>query len=348
MADAHTSDGPVWTLQEKVNPASIITYTFDAPTNTSASLFYSGQFRTVALSGTDADDQVSVAEVVKGLTGQDTTVTFAEGKWLIAIDGGLETTLQLTDSTDAPVPVTVDGQDIYNGEVNATVASVVQTVRLDESVNSVIKLYPAATHADRVEIDSSTATTESIQAALDAILAARADVTEVSVVIENGQWFVSFTSPNADLIVEASSVLSLPPAITLPWQAYTITTEQVDATVLITGDNLFSALSSSAVIIPGSGASQAVDLGFEIDGLTPTGLANDSTAYTVTLLVNNRAAQTITVIGSAAQDYAQLLAELNANTEGAVWSMVDGDLVVAIPVETNQVFQNWLMKSHWN
>lgn len=58
-------------------------------------------------------------------------------------------------------------------------------------------------------------------------------------------------------------------------------------------------------------------------GTDTTGLANDSTEYTETISVNG-SAQDITVIGSAAQTFATLINELNADLEGAEAS-IDGD-----------------------
>jgi hypothetical protein len=76
-----------------------------------------------------------------------------------------------------------------------------------------------------------------------------------------------------------------------------------------------------------SSGSQVVDVGDDIVGLDATGLANDATVYTASIVVDGGGAQAITVTGSAAQTYSALIVELNNDTAGATWSLVGGNLV---------------------
>ena len=62
-------------------------------------------------------------------------------------------------------------------------------------------------------------------------------------------------------------------------------------------------------------------------GATATGLANDATAYTATVKVDG-ADRAVSVVGSAAQTYTDLITELNADTTGATSALVDGNLVI--------------------
>jgi hypothetical protein len=70
-----------------------------------------------------------------------------------------------------------------------------------------------------------------------------------------------------------------------------------------------------------------VDVGDDIVGLDATGLTNDATVYTASIVVDGGGAQAITVTGSAAQTYSALIVELNSDTAGATWSLIDGNLV---------------------
>jgi len=57
-----------------------------------------------------------------------------------------------------------------------------------------------------------------------------------------------------------------------------------------------------------------------------TGLANDATVYTATVAVDGGLPQLVAVTGSTAQTYTTLISELNADTTGATWALVNGNL----------------------
>lgn len=71
---------------------------------------------------------------------------------------------------------------------------------------------------------------------------------------------------------------------------------------------------------------QNVDVNQDKTAATATGLTNDATVYAATVAVDGGSAQTIAVTGSAAQTYATLITELDADTTGANWVLVGGDL----------------------
>ena len=62
-------------------------------------------------------------------------------------------------------------------------------------------------------------------------------------------------------------------------------------------------------------------------GATATGLANDATAYTATVKVDN-VDRAVSVVGSAAQTFTSLITELNVDTTGATSALVNGNLVI--------------------
>jgi len=73
---------------------------------------------------------------------------------------------------------------------------------------------------------------------------------------------------------------------------------------------------------------QVVDVGNSRTPASPTGLANDATVYTAAIVVDGGSSQPISVVGSAAQTYATLVSELNADTTGATWAVTFFDLQV--------------------
>jgi hypothetical protein len=83
---------------------------------------------------------------------------------------------------------------------------------------------------------------------------------------------------------------------------------------------------SSTLDVDGVEGYQGVDVGGGKAGGTATGLANDATVYTASVVVDGGAPQAISVVGSAAQTYTTLLAELNADTTGADWAINGGNL----------------------
>lgn len=76
-----------------------------------------------------------------------------------------------------------------------------------------------------------------------------------------------------------------------------------------------------------SSGSQVVNVGDAIVGIDATGLANDATVYTASIVVDGGGAQAISIVGSTAQTYTALIVELNNDTTGATWSIIDGNLV---------------------
>ena len=72
---------------------------------------------------------------------------------------------------------------------------------------------------------------------------------------------------------------------------------------------------------------QTVDVGGTRVGGDVTGLANDATVYTATVNPDGGGAQAIAITGSTAQTYSTLISELDADTTGASWGLVSGDLV---------------------
>jgi len=73
---------------------------------------------------------------------------------------------------------------------------------------------------------------------------------------------------------------------------------------------------------------QEVDVGGTRVGGDTTGLLNDATVYTASIVVDGGSAQPIAITGSLAQTYTTLLSELNTDTTGAVWSLVGGNLLL--------------------
>jgi hypothetical protein len=73
---------------------------------------------------------------------------------------------------------------------------------------------------------------------------------------------------------------------------------------------------------------QEVDVGGTRVGGDTTGLANDATVYTASVVVDGGSPQAIDVTGSAAQTYTTLLTALNDDTTGAVWSLTGGNLLL--------------------
>lgn len=60
---------------------------------------------------------------------------------------------------------------------------------------------------------------------------------------------------------------------------------------------------------------------------TPTGLANDSTAYTASVDIDGTP-NPVSIVGSAAQTFTTLITELNADLSGATAALVGGDIVI--------------------
>ena len=76
---------------------------------------------------------------------------------------------------------------------------------------------------------------------------------------------------------------------------------------------------------------QRIDVGsngLSVSNGTATGLANDATTYGMTVAVNGGAAQQVTVTGSAAQTYSNLVAAITADLTGASCSLSGGVLQI--------------------
>jgi hypothetical protein len=75
----------------------------------------------------------------------------------------------------------------------------------------------------------------------------------------------------------------------------------------------------------GSGGKQAVKMAGNVDFADSTGLSG-ATVYTASITVDGGSAQPLSVVGSASTTYTDLIAELNADTTGATWTLKNGDL----------------------
>lgn len=72
--------------------------------------------------------------------------------------------------------------------------------------------------------------------------------------------------------------------------------------------------------------SQIVDVGGAKTGASATGLANDATTYGILVSVDGGVNQQVTVTGSAAQTYTNLLTQINADLTGVTVALVGGNL----------------------
>ncbi len=77
----------------------------------------------------------------------------------------------------------------------------------------------------------------------------------------------------------------------------------------------------------GTAGTQNVSFGVSKAGGDPSGLANDSTVYTATIAVDGGGAQSIAVIGSEAQTFTAVLAQINQDLTGAVSAIVAGEIL---------------------
>jgi len=89
---------------------------------------------------------------------------------------------------------------------------------------------------------------------------------------------------------------------------------------------IYSGISSLTSRFDYRAGSQIVDVGGAKTGATATGLANDATTYTYQISVDGGGAQTISITGSAAQTYTQLLSQIASDIAGATVSLVGGNL----------------------
>lgn len=93
------------------------------------------------------------------------------------------------------------------------------------------------------------------------------------------------------------------------------------------GGILYSGISTMTSRFDYRSGSQIVDVGGDKTAGTATGLSNTATTYTYQVSVDGGAVQTISLLGSAAQTYANLLTEINADITGAVASLIGGNIV---------------------
>ena len=119
------------------------------------------------------------------------------------------------------------------------------------------------------------------------------------------------------------------------------TTPQLGGNLDVNGFNIDSVDGAEITVTPGIGVfitgNQVVDVGGAINNPDPTGLANDATVYTASVVVDGGGSQAIAVTGSNAQDYEALLAELNADTTGAVWSLTSPNSGGEIQLSSNSL-----------
>jgi len=80
-------------------------------------------------------------------------------------------------------------------------------------------------------------------------------------------------------------------------------------------------------------ATCVVDVGGAKSGASATGLANDATAYTATAIIDG-VTRAISVTGSAAQTYTNLLTELNTDCTGGTWTISGGNLLLTSSTTT--------------
>lgn len=89
---------------------------------------------------------------------------------------------------------------------------------------------------------------------------------------------------------------------------------------------LINTYGGSLPLSPSAGL-QTVNVGGAIIGATATGLANDATVYVMDVVVDG-VVNPVSIIGSAAQTYTNLVTEINADLTGATSSVSTGDLVI--------------------
>jgi len=95
---------------------------------------------------------------------------------------------------------------------------------------------------------------------------------------------------------------------------------------------------SDVIITPGAGSAspgyQVIDMGGAMRGASATGLANDATVYTASVVIDGGSSQPIAVTGSAAQTYTTLLIQINNDITGSALDAttnnigVGGDFII--------------------
>jgi hypothetical protein len=108
-----------------------------------------------------------------------------------------------------------------------------------------------------------------------------------------------------------------------------------DETVLTKKDFVdFEAAKTAGATVAGT---QTVDFGGTVVGGNATGLANDATTYTATIVVDG-VSFAVSVVGSAAQTFTTLITEINADLPGTPAAISGGDIVVTSAVTGNSSF----------
>jgi hypothetical protein len=137
-------------------------------------------------------------------------------------------------------------------------------------------------------------------------------------------------------VIDATGKLCSREEFVLQTSGFTGTIDQIynhrnndgtDTMLSVAGGIVYSGISTLTSRFDYRAGSQIVDVGGAKAGATATGLANDATAYTYNMEPDDDGnAQTISVVGSAAQTYTDLLTEINADITGATVALVGGNL----------------------
>lgn len=145
-----------------------------------------------------------------------------------------------------------------------------------------------------------------------------------------------FSSEASNLVIDSTGKLCSREDFVLQTSGFTGTPDTfyvhrnndgTDTTLSAAGGIIYSGISALTSRFDYRSGRQIVDVGGAKTVATATGLANGATNYTYTVAVDGGAAQTITVTGSAAQTYADLITEINNDITGATASLVGGNLV---------------------
>jgi hypothetical protein len=111
--------------------------------------------------------------------------------------------------------------------------------------------------------------------------------------------------------------------------AYTHRANDGTETVMSAGSGVvYSGISTLTSRFDYRQGSQIVDVGGAKTGATATGLANSAEVYGFTVSIDGGASQQISVTGSAAQTYTNLLAEINTDLTGATCVLVGGNIKI--------------------
>ncbi len=144
-----------------------------------------------------------------------------------------------------------------------------------------------------------------------------------------------FSSQASNLVIDSTGKLCSREDFVLQTAGFTGTTDVVythrlndgTETILSAADGvIYSGTSSLTSRFDYRAGSQVVDVGGSRTGATSTGLSNSATTYTYQISVDGGAAQTISLLGSDAQTYTDLITQINADVTGATCALVGGNL----------------------